>query len=287
MRTDRVRAVDRGQARLRRELERARGASRFTALGRLLVALGKPLREGRPTDDAMLRDLDSLDVEGWLARVDGRAVAAELVLACRAALASSIDEGRSNGVGTHLRETRAGLSRRDRLESALAALERRESLGAPLSDLGRVALRRLSKDLRTADRAAHSLARFLVGLNPERRERRDRLAPRWRARAWWWTLRADCDSLAILWSGEGLASAAEHCADCAHDVAVALRATPPRRCPTADELWDLEDGRLPAARLRWIEAHARSCEACNGALRALAPAPKLHDERRSRRAGQA
>jgi hypothetical protein len=274
---------------LRRELDRAPGPNRFTALGRLLVALGKPLREGRPADDAMLRDLDSLDVERWLARVDGRAVAAELVLACRAALASSIDEGGARGVGAHLREARAGLSRRDRLESALAALERRESLGPPLSELGRVALRRLSKDLRTADRAAHSLARFLVGLNQERREKRDRLAPRWRARAWWWTLRADCDGLASLWSGDTFASAALHCADCARDVAVALRAEPPRRCATADELWDLEDGKLPPARLRWIEAHARSCETCSGALRALAPAPapKHHDERRRRRAGQA
>jgi hypothetical protein len=272
---------------LRRQFEHAPGANRFTALRRLLVALGTPLREGRPTDDTMLRDLDSLDVEGWLVRIDGRAVAADLVRACRAALASSIDEGRTGGVGAHLREARAGLSRRDRIESALAALERRESLGAPLSDLGRVALRRLSKDLRTADRAAHSLARFLVGLNPERRERRDRLAPRWRARAWWWTLRADCDGLAILWSGDSLASAAGHCTECARDVAVAIRAAPPRRCPTADELWDLEDGGLPPARLRWIEAHARTCEACSGALRALTPTPRLHDERRSRRAGQA
>src|SRR5215469_15774451 len=118
MRTERARAVGAGQARLHRELERARGASRFTALGRLLVALGTPLREGRPTDDAMLRDLDSLDVEGWLARVNGRAVAAELMQACRAALASSIHEGKGGVVGARLRETRAGLSRRDRLESA-------------------------------------------------------------------------------------------------------------------------------------------------------------------------
>ncbi len=94
-----------------------------------------------------------------------------------------------------------GLFARDRLESALAALERLDQNGR--KDAG--ALRaRLQRAVDAADQRLKHRARWLSALNPERRAEAALLDHRCRARAWWFSERcAEGDDGLVRALGEG------------------------------------------------------------------------------------
>lgn len=257
---------------LQKELTAAKHPrERAAVVGKLLAALGDPLRCGQRCQDEVLGALARADVEGWLSVVDTEAVRAELSRAAEAALEAALAEGdaeRAEWEGWALQ----ALGSRDALDAALHALARWESAGAGLSEAGRRIRERLSSELARVDGQAPAIARRLVGINAARRMMRDRLAAEHRQRAWWYASRADCDPLVRLWTEpEVPPEETAHCLECARDRHNAkLAERPPGHCVSEDELWMLDSGELAPARRRLIERHALKCGECALALQAAA-----------------
>lgn len=240
-----------------------------------LVEVGARLRRGRGAGTALAvvkRDeaiafLASIDVD-----IESRRLAQAIDDAFEATLTDDAGERE-----VHVAAALEGLASRDRIESALAAIEELLASRDEGDALDEDARRRFD-DVRQAmahlDRAARPGAAPLVALNEARRRERDALADAHRARAWWWSSRAECDALIALLRNE-TADAAHlaSCADCRNDRdRMSLADTPPLAHLTADELWSFDVGAMLQDERARALRHAARCADCKLALDALTEA---------------
>jgi hypothetical protein len=240
--------------------------ARALLAGQLLTAWGNVLRSGQPTPPVRLL---LADIDAYLEQVDTRLVEAELHRASESALEAALAEGPEQLEWQQW--TLDALAARDALEGAQVAVERWCVEAQPAGTSRPRALERIALELSRIDAAAPSIARTLVAANPARRTARDRLTPPHRARAWWFSARADCDALVALWrDAEVPPPETAHCEPCAEDRARArLAQRPPARCVTEDELWKLDVGELPPPRRRLLHKHTGQCPECALALAAV------------------
>lgn len=241
--------------------------------GRTLDVAGALLRRSRASGvpladvERVLRLIPTAAVETWARTVDLDELESRLRRAAEEAVEAILPESPED------RETwaawaREGIEARDRLESQLVALQHRESMGFAAD---RAVRERFAQALVKKDAALRPRCRWLVGLNPWRRDERDALDPEHRANAWWFTDRAECDDLIALLAGELEHSAHVHvCADCQRDLLRVESVSAPRiRHVTADELWNDDLGLCTPQERAVIERHARTCGECAQALAAL------------------
>ncbi len=247
---------------------------RAALVGRLLSIVGDLGRRQNalPTQgvENALKSLTGEDLEAWLASTDLSKVKSELNRATESAFEASLADNAAERA-EYAAWALEALSLRDGVESSLTALERWEALGNSLGGEGKRARERLMAELATLDGQKPAAIRRLIAVNRERRAELSRLDADQRERAWWYSARAECDGLVELFqNGSMSVKAASHCLDCRRDAERAkLAEAPPEAHVTADELWELDLGQLPASRRRWIEKHARGCVECGMALRAL------------------
>jgi len=202
--------------------------------------------------------------------VDAEALKADLQRGAEAAFEAVLAESESEAKEFEAWAMEA-LHGRDALEAALVGLAAWEAATGSLGEAGKRLRERLGEKLARIDAHGSSLARRMVGINHARRAARDRLAPQYRERAWWFSSRAECDDLAALWKSTDAGKASAHCPACARDRDNAkLAERPPGACATEDELWRLDSDELPTARRRLLEKHARACSECALALQAVA-----------------
>ena len=242
---------------------------RFSVAGEILGAAGAQIRGGQQAAEGPLKGLSRDDVEGWLSVVDAEALKADLQRGAEAAFEAVLAESESEAKEFEAWALEA-LHGRDSLEAALVGLVAWEAATGSLGESGKRLRERLAEKLARVDAQGSTLARRLVGINASRRAARDRLAPQYRERAWWYSSRAECDDLAALWKSTD-ASKSPHCPACARDRDNAkLADQPPGACATEDELWMLDSDEMPTARRRLLEKHARACHECALALQAVA-----------------
>jgi hypothetical protein len=260
---------------LQMQLQASRAPRERAALvGRLLSIVGDLGRRQNalPTQgvENALKSLTGEDLEAWLASTDLSKVKSELNRATESAFEASLADNAAERA-EYAAWALEALSLRDGVESSLTALERWEALGNSLGGEGKRARERLMAELATLDGQKPAAIRRLIAVNRERRAELSRLDADQRERAWWYSARAECDGLVELFqNGSMSVKAASHCLDCRRDAERAkLAEAPPEAHVTADELWELDLGQLPASRRRWIEKHARGCVECGMALRAL------------------
>lgn len=242
-------------------------------VGKALAAAGALLRRmeiaraERARIEALLRRLPSKAVHGWSASVELAGVEARMRRATEEAVEAALPEATDEG-GTWAAWAREGIEAREVLESQLWALAARERLGFEDDAPARV---RLREALTHQDRALAPRARWLVGVNPWRRDERDLLDAEHRATAWWFTARAECDALLPALAGEVKASAhLQSCELCQRDLQTARPVDVPRqRHLSEDDLWRFDLGLSTAAERAFIDQHLRTCPACAQDVAAL------------------
>lgn len=237
--------------------------------------------------DATLGALGAGEVAAWIASVDIERETRRLSRAIDEAfelLLATTPKERRDFAASALGE----LSHRDHLESAFAAVARWEALGHALPAADRDRFTQVRAAIAQVDGAARASAVSLVALNDTRRVERDRLSAEHRARAWWWTARAECDAMEELLRGsvgevdERAVAAAEHasqCAECRRDRdQMRVIDAPPMRHVTADELWRFDTGAMTNDERRRASRHAERCVDCKLALDALAHAERAIED---------
>ena len=164
----------------------------------------------------------------------------------------------------------SALEKRDELESARAALLRRQELtgkGAGLAAL-------LKEKLSAVDESCRPLIRRFTSSNEDRRRERDLLDPTHQKEAYWYTERADCDGLLQALSGaptDSFLAHRRHCAPCQSDVArTKVVDAPPIGHVSAAALLRYEIGPMSESERARIDRHADGCFDCAHALSALA-----------------
>jgi hypothetical protein len=257
----------------RQEALRSRLRQPSPDAGELLAAAGAAIRRPAMAIDAALvesalRGLDPLQIAQWLSSTRTEALEERLLRATlEAAEAGLADPGDA--------ETWRGwafdaLWSRDELESALVAAAQWSALhqDAPAIERER---ERLAAEVKALDRRLSAKARWLVALNEARRRERDLLDGAARAEAWWFTHRAECDSLLSALAGSGPAH--PHlggCPECTADLLAAEAVDAPRlRHLDDDDLWRFDMAIASHGERAVVEAHAARCPECAQAMQAL------------------
>jgi hypothetical protein len=254
-------------------VQRPHPEERAILAGALLSTAGYLLRRSRAVASAdldpaypecVLGDLSRDDLQAWLtvASVAGlrRTLQKAADSAFEAALADDADERE------RLREIALeGLAERERLASALHALDRWELLHGPLDDRARRRRDALALEASRIDDSLRASSVALTHLNDERRIERDSLEDSFLASSWWYARHADRDDLAALTLGvsPNLTSSPR--------VSAAIRIVndPPKRHLSAEELWAFECGFLDGDQQAWLQRHTASCGECRRAMQAL------------------
>ncbi|MBU8894270.1 hypothetical protein DRW03_11950 [Corallococcus sp. H22C18031201] len=259
----------------RYQVRRARLASGSTSVGEVLEVAGEVLRRstvlGTEGVDAALRRLGRSQVEAWLHEQKPQALQTALLRAAEEAMEVALGDG-----GDEAELWRAssleGLAARDRAASMAHALATWESLHGALQGEGALYRERFLAALANLDSALHARARWFIPLNPQRRQERDLLDSAERARAWWYSARAECDDLVSLWAGKAQDASAHvrDCAQCRADIEdTALVDAPPRYHLTEEELWRFDLGMMSAEERARVDAHTAQCGECAQAVLAL------------------
>ncbi|QRK08788.1 hypothetical protein JQX13_00975 [Archangium violaceum] len=228
-------------------------------------------RLGREGVEQALRSLSRADIDTWLRAQKPETLQPALLRAAEEAAEVALGEG---GEEAEVWRTSSleGLTARDRAESAARAIGEWESLHGPLDGETARTLRSFREGLGRLDEALRSKARWFIPLNPQRRAERDLLDAAERARAWWFTARADCDDFIAALS-QRPARPSPHlqgCADCRADLASTESVeSPPKRHLSADDLWRFDMGLMSAVELKWVDGHTEKCLDCAQAIWAL------------------
>jgi hypothetical protein len=255
--------------------------------GGSLEVIGDILRRsgrlGREGVEQALRGLSRGDVDAWLGMQKPEAMQPALLRAAEEAAEAALgEEGEEADVWRT--SSMEGLSARDRAESAARAIREWESLHGALEGETARAWKSFSEGLGRLDAALRSKARWFIPLNPQRRAERDILDAAERARAWWFTDRADCDDFIAALSSrpEKPGPHLQNCADCRADLASTQPVeAPPKRHLSADDLWRFDMGMMSAQDLKWVDGHTEKCIECAQAIWALEEGDEAID-----RAGQ-
>ncbi|WNG24585.1 hypothetical protein F0U62_11535 [Cystobacter fuscus] len=243
--------------------------------GDALEVIGELLRRGERLGgegvEQALRGLSRGDLEGWLRAREPEALQPVLLRAAQeaaeAALGEDVDESdvwRASAL--------EGLTARDRAESTLRAIARWEALHGALQGEPAARLKALREGLERLDGAMSPRARWFIPLNSQRRAERDLLDAAERARAWWFSARAECDDFlgALSPRGDRPGAHVQGCRECQEDLAKSAPVdAPPKRHLSADDLWRFDMGTLSAAELRWVDGHTEKCLDCAQAIWAL------------------
>ena len=214
--------------------------------------------------DAALAALPREDLQAWLAGASAAGLRRALQHAADAAFEAALgeEEGERERYQTTAME---GLAERERLASALHALDRWEQLQGPLDDRARRRREALLSETSRIDASLRNTAVTLAHLNEERRAERDLLDEPLREGAWWYSRHAGNDDLAALPFGAPVSLAPSPRAT------AALQAvhTPPTRHLSEEELWAFDLGLLDENQRAWVHRHSLSCADCKQAIRAL------------------
>jgi hypothetical protein len=242
-------------------------------VGRVLEAAGDVMRRSQkvPHDAAAVdRVLSSISAAALLSWEQGAALDAlsqRLARAADEAVESALPDASDDG---HAFAAWAleGLSARDRLESALVALERLKALGR--KDAGET-LARLAGKVAALDKQGRKSARALTTLNPARREEVALLDASVRARAWWYGEldSREHDGLVRALGGEGDAPTGAN-ERAASDVLEQRH----RRKVSQDELFRYDLGIASPAEIAIIERQAKEDPELARALAAMADAER-------------
>ncbi|MET0401491.1 MAG: hypothetical protein ABW123_03770, partial [Cystobacter sp.] len=236
--------------------------------GVALEVIGDWLRRGGRLGtegvDASLQALGRPDVEAWLRACDPEALQSGLLRAAQeaaeAALGEDVDES-----DVWRASAFEGLSARDRVESALRALSRWESLHGELRGDAATRLMEVRVGAARADAALGGRVHWFIPLNAQRRVERDLLDAEERSRAWWFAARSDCDDFLTALSprGDRPGTHLQSCEECRTDLRKSASVeAPPKRHLSADDLWRFDMGTLSAAELKWIDGHTEKCLEC-------------------------
>lgn len=246
--------------------------------GDSLEAIGDILRRaerlGRDGVEQALRRLSRSDIDTWLRTRKPETLQPALLRAAEEAAEAGLgDEGEEAEVWRT--SSLEGLTARDRAESAARAITEWEALHGPLDGDTAQRWKAFRQGLGRLDTALRPKARWFIPLNVRRREERDVLDTAERARAWWFTDRADCDDfLAVLGNPpEKPGPHLQTCPDCRSDLAsTSLVEKPPKRLPDhlgEEELWRFDMGMMSAVELAWVDRHTQNCLDCAQAIWAL------------------
>ncbi|WP_257454656.1 hypothetical protein [Archangium lipolyticum] len=243
-----------------------------------LVLIGDILRRGERLGgegvERALRGLSREDIDAWLRAQKPEALQPALLRAAEEAAEVALGDG---GEEAELWRTSSveGLTARDRAESALRAISQWESLHGPLEGETARRLNSFREGLGRLDTALRPKARWFIPLNPQRRAERDVLDAAERARAWWFSDRAECDDFmaALGNKPERPSPHLEGCAACRADLSsTASVEAPPKRQPlhlSEEELWRFDMGMMSASELAWVDRHTEDCLECAQAIWAL------------------
>jgi hypothetical protein len=243
-----------------------------------LVLIGDILRRGERLGgegiERALRGLSRDDIDTWLRAQKTESLQPALLRAAEEAAEVALGDG---GEEAELWRTSSveGLNARDRAESASRAIAEWESLHGPLEGEAARRLKAFREGLGRLDTALRPKARWFIPLNPQRRAERDVLDAAERARAWWFTERAECDDfMAALGNRpERPSPHLESCPRCREDLSsTASVEAPPKREPLhlgEEELWRFDMGMMSASELAWVDRHTEDCLECAQAIWAL------------------
>jgi hypothetical protein len=209
-------------------------------------------------------------VEAWLREQEVEALRGALLRGAEEAAEAAL--GEQEEAELWRASALEGLLARDRAESAARALAEWEALQGPLEGEAAQRWRAFREGLGRLDVALRPMARWFISLNPHRREERDVLDAGERARAWWYTERAECDELlaALGKRPERPSPHLEGCPHCRADLSgTAHVEAPPRRHLSAEQLWRLDMGEMSLEERTWVERHTQKCLECAQALWAL------------------
>jgi hypothetical protein len=243
-----------------------------------LVLIGDILRRGERLGgegvERALRGLSRDDIDAWLRAQKPETLQPALLRAAEEAAEVALGDG---GEEAELWRTSSveGLSARDRAESALRAITQWESFQGPLEGETARRLNSFREGLGRLDTALRPKARWFIPLNPQRRAERDMLDAAERARAWWFSDRAECDDFmaALGNKPERPSPHLDSCPACRADLSsTASVEAPPKRQPlhlSEEELWRFDMGMMSASELAWVDRHTEDCLECAQAIWAL------------------
>ncbi|WNG49781.1 hypothetical protein F0U60_40940 [Archangium minus] len=228
-------------------------------------------RLGREGVERALRGMSRGDIDTWLRAQKPESLQPALLRAAEEAAEVALgEEGEEAEVWRA--SSLEGLTARDRAESAARAISEWELLHGALDGETARTLRAFREGLGRLDEALRSKARWFIPLNPQRRAERDLLDAAERARAWWFTARADCDDFIAALSQRPArpSSHLQSCPECRADLSSTEPVeAPPKRHLSADDLWRFDMGLMSAVELKWVDGHTEKCLDCAQAIWAL------------------
>jgi hypothetical protein len=253
--------------------QRPHPEERAILAGALLGTAGYLLRRSRAvasvdldpsSPERVLGDLPRDDLHAWLAVASTAGLRRTLQKAADSAFEAALAD--DDAERERLREIALdGLAERERLASALHALDRWEHLHGPLDDRARRRRDALALEASRIDDSLRASSVALTHLNDERRTERDTLEDLFRASSWWYTHHADRDDLAALPLGASPSLGASPRAS----AAIRVVNDPPTRHLSSEELWAFELGTLDGDQHAWLQRHTASCAECRRAMQAL------------------